>query len=164
MLSRFILLAFLILMTSCISTPSSIRETEYEGAAIGQLAHFIGDESYYYERFKHYGATEDLKSIDRIDERILTLNKGYKFEIKTSKTHFEVWGTPVEYGWRTRRSFYANSKDGHIRGADHQGQPSSENDPIIIANPSERKMPIFNDKDSPLGLLSDPDKTKIVAK
>jgi hypothetical protein len=49
----------------------------------------------------------------------------------TDGKSFQIWATPKEYGKTGKMSFYADSNDGDIRSADHQGEKVSNKDPVV---------------------------------
>lgn len=56
---------------------------------------------------------------------------GYKIEMTSDQKSFQIWATPIEYGKSGKMSYYSDSNDGDIHGADHQGGKASANDPIV---------------------------------
>jgi hypothetical protein len=65
--------------------------------------------------------------------------KGYSIEMITGEKSFQIWATPNEYKKTGTISFYADSDDGDIHGADRQGEKASNNDPVVKQVPVDWK-------------------------
>lgn len=57
--------------------------------------------------------------------------QGYFFEMKSDKTHFQIWAIPQKYGSSGKFSYFFDSETKSIYGADNGGKKISENAPII---------------------------------
>jgi hypothetical protein len=58
--------------------------------------------------------------------------KAYKFEVTLSDDGFEATATPVEYGEKSKHSFFID-KSGQLRGGDLGGRRASGSEPVVQA-------------------------------
>lgn len=151
----------IIFISACIKKNTGLSINEGDIAI--EMRMIVAAQIFYYENFNTFGSAEQLIAAQRIPNEVITNYKGYRFSISATGNKFEVKASPLIYGKNSRLSFYASSLDGHVRGANHQGKPANENDPVVLANPPERKMPIFDEKSSPMTPLPSPAIKKSVA-
>jgi hypothetical protein len=99
-----------------------------EMIAIGVLQMLAGAEESYKSTTGRgsYGTVDSLIQQKLIDKSVLE-NFGYRFDLQTSSTGFEATAVPSEYGKSGKRSFYVD-QSGVVRGDDHGGGPAGKSD------------------------------------
>jgi len=100
------------------------------------LRSLVGWEVRYFRETGVYATKEQLLGENAIE---LQNHKGYSFELQSDGKSFQITAIPIKYGKTGKTSFYVDGKDGHVRGADHEGKPATVSDPILIT--WEGKMP-----------------------
>ena len=80
-----------------------------------------------------YGTLKQMADSQGLEPHLASGEKGgYKFEVRvTGDASYEATAVPVQYGITGRRSFYLNSDDAQVHGADHQGAAASGSDPAL---------------------------------
>jgi hypothetical protein len=101
-------------------------------SAISKVLNFINNQVTTYSNEKRFATSEELN----VENRQVS---GYSIEMKSNDTNFQIWATPKEYKKTGEFSYYADSNDGDVRGADHQGRKANANDPIVEQNSDELK-------------------------
>lgn len=104
-----------------------------ETAAILQLRTIASAETAYMTTTGagSYGTLRQLVDSQLIDSSLGSGDKsGYRFEVRlTPNSSYEAVARPAQYGITGLRSFYLNSNDGQIRGADKKGAEATASDP-----------------------------------
>jgi hypothetical protein len=106
-------------------------------SAISKVLNFINNQVTTYSNEKRFATSEELN----VENRQVS---GYSIEMKSDDKHFQIWATPKEYKKTGEFSYYADSDDGDVRGADLQGRKANANDPIIEQNSDELKAVLKN--------------------
>jgi hypothetical protein len=78
-----------------------------------------------------YGTLDDLVKMHAIPT-YYQQQKAYKFEVTLSSDGFEATATPVEYGEKSKHSFFID-KSGQLRGGDLGGRRATESEPAMQA-------------------------------
>lgn len=109
------------------------KETEVRN----KVLNLISNQLIYFKNEKRYASAEEF----RLQERQI---KDYKLEMVSDGKSFQIWATPINNSGRI--SFYADSNDGDIRGANRQGEKANENDPIVYKIPEDSKEMLRQNK------------------
>ena len=104
-----------------------------ETSAVMSLRTIATQETRYQAATGSYGTLRQLADSQGLDPHLAGGEKGgYKFEIRvTGEASYEATATPLQYGITGRRSFYLNSDDAQVHGADRQGATASGSDPAL---------------------------------
>ena len=73
-----------------------------------------------------YGSMDQLIAENLVSKEVLD-KYGYRFDLTTSGSGFEVTALPIEYGKTGKRSFFVD-QTGVVRGDDHGGGPAGRSD------------------------------------
>lgn len=100
-----------------------------EFRAAAALRHIAYAESAYRDERKkgRYATLEELTA-EKLVEKEMFEDLGYKVELNASGDKFEISATPTDYGKTGRRSFFID-ESGIVRAADRKGQPATADDP-----------------------------------
>ena len=105
------------------------------------LINFISNQRVTYQKSGEFYSKEEVMSSVSLSE---WNEYGYDIIYETDKKSFQIWLTPKNYEKDGEISFYADSSDGAIHGANHQGKKATINDPIIEKTSDEWKE-VFKD-------------------
>jgi hypothetical protein len=97
-----------------------------------QIVGIISNQVAIFGNQKHFLSSYELE----LDKR---QPNNYLFEMITDEKSFKVWATPKQYGRNGKISYFFDSKDGNLYGADHNGEKANGNDPLIIQIPEQQK-------------------------
>jgi hypothetical protein len=115
-----------IFFSGCLSikdiTYSDIERNETDGRAV--VYNLINNQRTNYNNEKRFNTSDELELKSR-------QGKGYIIEMIATDKKFQIWAIPKEYNKTGRLSFYADSVDGDIHGADHAGEKASNSDPVV---------------------------------
>lgn len=133
---------FLAFSLSCIAIKDltySKREMN-ENSASAKLGNLINNQISCFNEQKTYCSDVELE-IERRQPN------DYKVQMTTDGKSFQMWATPIEYGNLGKMSFYADSNDGDVHGADHKGEIADKNDPIVKITSDEIKLLLIQNKE-----------------
>jgi type IV pilus assembly protein PilA len=128
-----------VLVIAAIAVPNLLasRRAANEAGVMASLRKISSAEATYYSTkgmSREYGTMQDLADMRLIEQSLASGTKyGYRFELRTMGSSFEVVATPLTYGRSSSpgiRSFYVSSNDGYvIRAADKKGLEANSSDP-----------------------------------
>ena len=142
-----------VLVIAAIAVPNLLasRRAANEAGVIASLRKISSAEATYYSTkgmSRDYGTMQDLSDMRLIEQSLASgIKYGYRFELRTTGSSFEVAATPLTYGRSSSpgtRSFYVSSNDGYvIRAADKKGLEANSSDPpVSVSNsPYTRNSP-----------------------
>jgi hypothetical protein len=74
-----------------------------------------------------------------LPEKMPIKGEGYVFEIKGDEKSFQILAMPKQCGKTGKRTFYFDSKDGNIHGADCNAEKVSNASPMVEALTEDKK-------------------------
>lgn len=104
-----------------------------EASAVMSLRTIASTETRHQAATGSYGTLKQLADSEGIDPHLAVGEKGgYRFEVRvTGDASYEATAAPAQYGITGRVSYYLNSEDTQVHGADHQGAAASLSDPAL---------------------------------
>lgn len=128
--------------SSCILSSKEFQlQKDYSGASICTI--YTGFEVEYYKIHGKFATDEELVATGY--KSITEDSSNYQFELYATKDWFSISAKPKK-DRANKLSFYIDSTDGNLHGADHQGQPASNQDPIVIEKKPEWQLPLLGKK------------------
>ena len=104
-----------------------------EASAVMSLRTIASTETRQQAATGSYGTLKQIADSQGLEPHLAEGEKGgYKFEVRvTGDASYEATAVPAQYGITGRRSFYLNSDDAQVHGADHQGAAANGSDPAL---------------------------------
>jgi type II secretory pathway pseudopilin PulG len=99
------------------------------------LANLVSKQVQNLEDKKGFYSNDELKA----EISVTCKDFGYAIVGESRSNHFEINATPTQYNQTGINSFYVDSSDGNIHGADNKGNQASRNNPIIENSQSRTK-------------------------
>ena len=110
------------------------RRAANEGAAISGLREIVSAQGTYEATVGNgsFGSLAELRQSDLLEEKLATgYRHGYRFTVVAFEGGCEARAVPMTYGKTGIRSFYVSCEEGEVRGADKNGGPAEESDPLL---------------------------------
>jgi hypothetical protein len=143
---NFALFTYFLLVSMFFSACIPSKDVMYSKSEINEkgvtanMLNIISNQIITFRTEKKYATSEELEIGKRQES-------GYKIEMTSDGKSFQIWATPTDYGKTGRLSYYADSNDGDIHGADHQGRKADSNDPIVQKILGESKEKLKNNRE-----------------
>jgi hypothetical protein len=140
--SLAILTIFPLAIVLAIAVPNLLaaRRAANEASAINGLRELVAAEGVYSSTTGagSFGTLAELGAGDLIKKELAGgFRNGYRFKVVAFEGGCEVRAMPMSYGQSGVRSFYVSCDEGEVRGADKNGAPAEESDPLLDS-PSSR--------------------------
>ncbi len=110
------------------------RRAANEASAISGLREIISAESTYASTVGagSFGTLAELSQSNLLEKKLAGgYRDGYRFKVVAYEGGCEALAMPMTYGQTGVRSFYASCEEGDIRGADKNGGPAEDTDPLL---------------------------------
>lgn len=119
---------FAILLTSAFSGCSIIDDyvnkiENNEMYAVVSIRNIIIQQMYFKESKGRFVSWDEIRTPPKYE--------GYVFEMKSTKSHFQIWAVPQNYDYTGKKSYYFDSRTKTIHAADNGGKKISEIAPVI---------------------------------